>query len=161
MTDPFDSIVRELREAVALLADIDHPAMTRAGFVLSRCLAGEPFHSASGLPTDFPWRLRIAARDEALTALVAMRRDLSARRLAAWITKERARSGAIRRDGVLGYVDDLVRSHCDLGERHLRRLINSLRDLGHQRPCNGPDKRAPSAATRRRLGKAKRNRRAG
>src|SRR5579871_5053907 len=123
--------------------------MTRAGFVLSRCLAGERFHSAAGLPTYFPWRLKIAARDRALKELSTLRADLNPTQLARWIRREAAVISSIRRDGALGHVDELVNSECDRSERHLRRLISELRGRGQQQGCNGHGEAPASASTRR------------
>jgi hypothetical protein len=116
----------DLRRAITLLAEIGDAAATRTADALTRWLAGEDFDQAAGLPSDWRWRVRIAARDQALGALCDLRADLTARALARLILGDPVNRGA-RRDGWRGYLDDLRRADPDLSDRQLRRLIGELR----------------------------------
>jgi hypothetical protein len=136
-----DSIVADVHAATAVLVAADDPAATRVAAALARWHAGDDFEAALGLPSDWRWRLRIAARDRALAELSRLRADLSDRQLATLITEHVSRHPADgpRPDGVPGYLHDLVRTGCP-GWRHLRRLI-----AGHRAACDGPREMAASA----------------
>lgn len=132
------SIVADFQHVVELLGSIaargEDQAAGNVGWALKRCLAGKTFAAAAGLPTDFLWRLQIEKRDGALTELARLRADLTTTKLARWIRSELPRtatSGAKRRDGALGYVDDLV--GCPgLGDRNLRDLLGEIRGRGNR-----------------------------
>jgi hypothetical protein len=132
--DAVSEAIGRLRRAVNLLAELEDPAATHTAEVLTRWLAGEAFEAAAGLPTDWQWRLEIAARDRALTALAEIRADVDTTTLASWIAGELRRGvGDVRRDGALGYVDDLARLTCGgLGARNLRRLIADIRLVANE-----------------------------
>jgi hypothetical protein len=141
-----EAIVADIRRAIVLLAELNDPAATRVAQLLERWLAGEDFVSAAGLPSDWRARLQLAARDQALAELVRIRTDLEPAPLAAWIVAELRRRARrrTRRDGALGYVDDLARVSCGRSARNLRRLITAIR--GQRNRCNGHDGQAPSGA---------------
>jgi len=129
------AIVANLRRAIAVLAELEDPAATLTAEVLTRWLAGEgTMEAAAGLPTDWRRRLEIAARDRALNALAETRADVDPTILANWIAGELRRGvGNTRRDGALGYIDDLARLNCGgLGARNLRRLIADIRLVANE-----------------------------
>jgi hypothetical protein len=137
-------------ELLGLIAEREKdPAAARVGWVLKRWLAGEAFEAAAGLPTDWRWRLQIEKRDQALAELARLRADLDPANLARWIRAElprAARSSAVRRDGALGYVDDLARSGCGgLGDRNLRELLGDIRGRGKREACDCHGKLGGSA----------------
>ncbi len=136
MTD-LAATIAAVHAAIQTLADADHIKVAEA---LSRWLvsSSESFDSALELPTDWRQRLRVAARDRALVELSRLHGDEDCSRLADRIAAGllRARPGARRRDGSLGFIDDLAAAGCSLGARQLRRLIADIR-RGHQGKCNG------------------------
>src|SRR5258708_26312087 len=121
---------------------------------LDRWIRGEAFDQALDLPTDWRMRMRVAARDAALSAIEALHPALDDKSLAACIVDgvDRARRGT-RPDGAAGYFHDLVLLDARLSPRHWRRLIAAAR--GQQDTGNGHDQPSPSARNRRSHGPKK------
>ena len=132
------AIIAQFRRAIALLAELDDPAATRIAAALDRWLAGEDLESAAGLAPGWRRSLQLAARDAALSALVARHPGKDAQALARQIVagvRRAARVRGVRPDGEPGLYRDLFRAaDAELSERHWRRLIR-----GQRAACNGHD----------------------
>jgi hypothetical protein len=137
MTDAA-SILAAVRAAIEILVDANDQRATHVAEALSRWMSGEDFEQAAGLSTGWRRQIQQAARDRALTALVALHPSADALDLARQIVvglKRAARTRGVRPDSEGGLLHDLARLDDSLSERSLRRAITEIR--GQCNSCDG------------------------
>jgi hypothetical protein len=164
MSDRIDTTLAAVRVAVALLTALPDAARLAAvpekefniqrkqALLVARALdrwllSGETLDVGLDLPGDWRWRLRMAARDAALQALVALHGGLDNRALAQRIVAgvDAAPHGGVRADGELGLFQDLAHADAILEEDTWRKLIAALRGKRAPRDAHGAQ---PSSAAK-------------